>query len=158
GWGDSATSSQFRINAIHDATGAATLTVGQTFNSTTDSAVLTITGVDASTGQVGFSVQHQYAAIGASIAISVAVSDDDTGTANTSTTVNVRAIKPTVTASPVSINENDVATLSGSFTNSIVTDSHELTVSWADPNNNADSTFAVPATNGLVVGQTVNSS
>ena len=32
-WGDN-TSSQFRINAIHDTTGAATLSVDQTFNST----------------------------------------------------------------------------------------------------------------------------
>ena len=46
--------------AIRNAAGTPTLSVGDMFNSSTDGAVLTITSINATTGQVGFSVQHQY--------------------------------------------------------------------------------------------------
>ena len=52
--------STFAVSAIRNAAGTATLHVGDTFNSSTDSAVLTVTSINAATGQVGFSVQHQY--------------------------------------------------------------------------------------------------
>ena len=52
--------STFAVGAIRNAAGTATLHVGDTFNSSTDSGVLTITSINAATGQVGFSVQHQY--------------------------------------------------------------------------------------------------
>ena len=65
----------------------ATLNVGDTFNSSTDSAVLTITSINGLTGQVGFTVQHQYLDDGLApgnntasdtSTIGVTVADDDT--------------------------------------------------------------------------------
>ena len=156
-WGD-AKSSQFKISAIRNAAGATALAVGQTFNSTLDSAVLTIASVDATTGAVGFSVQHQYTAASTGLTISVAVADDDTAEVSTTTTVRVGVVKPTVVANAVNINESQTATLMGSFTNPLVSDTHDVTISWADPNNGDTSTFAVTATSGLTVGKTFNSS
>src|SRR6185295_7443983 len=61
-WDDpnNALASTFSVNAIHDAAGVATLLVGDTFSSTTDTAILPITSINPLTGEVGFSVQHQY--------------------------------------------------------------------------------------------------
>ena len=89
-WGDSTTST-FAVSAIRNAAGSQTLSVGNTFNSTSDSAVLTITSVDAITGQVAFSVSHQYGAEGART-ISTTITDDDTGNDVESTPVNVTII------------------------------------------------------------------
>ena len=64
----------------------ATLHVGDMISSSTDSAVLTITSINAITGQVGFSVQHQYLDDGLALGnntisdvsnIGVTVADDD---------------------------------------------------------------------------------
>ena len=157
-WGDD-DSSEFLIDAIHDSTGATNIIVGDTYNSSSDSAVLTITSVDASAGQVGFSVGHQYTTAGTAIAITATLLDDDTGSGSGSTTVNVGVIAPAISLNSIpSINETETVTLTGSFTNIVVTDAHALTVSWADPNNSNDSTFVIPATNGLSVNQTINSS
>ena len=59
-WADAnnALASTFAVNAIRTAAGTATLSIGDTFASSTDTAVLTITAIDASTGQVSFSVQR----------------------------------------------------------------------------------------------------
>src|SRR5262249_42568752 len=88
-WGDSA-APQFEIPAIRNAAGAATLTLNQVINSTDNSATLTITSINGTTGQIGFSTQHQYTGAGADIGIGVTVLDDDTlqGSATTSITVN----------------------------------------------------------------------
>lgn len=156
-WGDS-TASQFLISAIRDTAGAGTLNVGQTFNSSSDSAILTITSIDANAGQVGFSVGHQYTAAGTDLSISATLLDDDTGNGTASTTVTVGVLAPIVALNPVpAINESETATLTGSFTNIVVADTHTLTVNWGDSNNGNTSTFAVPATNGLSVNQTINS-
>jgi hypothetical protein len=80
GWDDlnNATDSTFALSAI------AALMVGDTINSTTDSAVLTVTGLTADT--VSFSAEHQYLDDGAapgnntasdSSTITVTVTDDD---------------------------------------------------------------------------------
>jgi hypothetical protein len=90
-WGDLSADSTFAISAIMNAAGTQTLSVSDTFNSTSDSAVLTITSVDAITGQVGFSVSHPYAAEGTRT-ITVSLTDDDTGNDTESTTVNVTVI------------------------------------------------------------------
>jgi hypothetical protein len=87
-WGDATAASTFLIPAILNAAGVATLNVGDTFNSTSDSAVLTITSIDSNTGQVGFSVGHQYTVSGAKV-ISASVADDDTGTDVKFATVSV---------------------------------------------------------------------
>src|SRR5204863_1454958 len=52
--------STFAVSAIQNAAGTATLHLGDTFSSSTDSAILTITSINTATGQVGYSVQHQY--------------------------------------------------------------------------------------------------
>src|SRR5262249_4651147 len=61
-WGDPNNSavSTFALPAIQDSSGTPTLSVGQTINSSTDNAVLTITSIDNAMGRVGFSTQHQY--------------------------------------------------------------------------------------------------
>jgi hypothetical protein len=87
-WGDSA-APQFLVSAIQNAAGAATLTVNQTINSTDNSAVLTVTSINSTTGQVGFSIQHVYTASGTSIPISVTVLDDDGLNNSSSTSISV---------------------------------------------------------------------
>ena len=77
-------------NAPLDATftipATASLAVGNTFNSTTDGAVLTVTGVDLAIGEVSFSTEHVYADDGVAPGndtpsdvqlIAASVSDDD---------------------------------------------------------------------------------
>src|SRR5262249_34560349 len=61
-WNDpnNGATSTFALPAIQDLSGTPTLSVGQTINSTTDNAQLTITSIDNITGRVSFSTQHQY--------------------------------------------------------------------------------------------------
>jgi hypothetical protein len=166
--------STFAVSAIRNAAGTATLSVGNTFNSSTDSAVLTITSINAATGQVGFSVQHQYLDDGLApgnntpsdtVTIGVTVADDDAESSNTTVNVIVNNVAPSVALNSVpDVNENSVATLTGSYTDIGKLDAHTLTVHWDDPNNGLDSTFAISAiqnaagTATLHVGDTVNSS
>ena len=111
-WGDpnNGLASTFSVNAIEDAAGTATLNVGDTFSSSTDSAVLTITSIDAATGQVGFSVQHQYLDDGLALGngtisdtsvIGVTVADDDAQSGNTTTSVIVHNVAPAVALNAV---------------------------------------------------------
>ncbi len=156
-WGDpnNAADSTFTVSAIENAAGMATLSVGDMFNSSTDGAVLTITSVNASTGQVGYSVQHQYLDDGLApgngtssdtSTIMVSVADDDGQTGSSTTTVTVHNVTPSVALDVVpDINENGTATLTGSYTDIGLLDIHTLTVNWGDPNNAADSTFTVSA-------------
>jgi hypothetical protein len=175
-WADpnNGSASTFAVNAIRNAAGTATLHVGDTFNSSTDSAVLTITTIDATTGQVGFTVQHQYLDDGLALGnntisdvsiIGVTVADDDAQSGSNTTSVTVHNVSPTVALNTVTdINENGTATLTGTYTDIGLLDAHTLTVDWDDPNNGLDSTFAVNAiqnaagTATLHVGDTFNSS
>ena len=175
-WGDpnNAANSTFAIDAIRDAAGTPTLSVGDTFNSSTDSAVLTITAINAATGQVSYSVQHQYLDDGLApgngttsdgSTITVTVADDDAQSGSDSEAVLVSNVAPTITLNAVpSINENGAATLTGSYTDIGLLDGHTLTVDWDDPNNGANSTFAIDAIRDaagnptLSVGDTFNSS
>ncbi len=175
-WGDpnNGSASTFAVNAIQDTSGAATLHVGDTFNSSTDSAVLTITSVSAATGQVGFSVQHQYLDDGLALGnntdndistIGVTVVDDDADSGNNTTTVTVHNVAPAVALNTVTdINENGFATLAGSYTDIGLLDAHKVTINWDDPNNGLASTFVVSAiqnaagTATLHVGDTFSSS
>ena len=166
--------STFAVNAIRNAAGAATLNVGDTFSSSTDGAILTITAIDTTTGQVSFSVQHQYLDDGLALGnntisdvsmIGVTVADDDTQSGNQTATITVHNVTPAVALNAVpDINENGVATLTGSYTDIGLLDAHVLTVNWADGNNASASTFAVNAirnaagTATLSVGDTFNSS
>lgn len=88
-WGDTSMP-QFLVPAIRNAAGAIALTVGQMVPSTDNSAiVLTITSFNSTTGQVGFSVQHQYTAAGTNIPIGVGVLDDDTLSNQATTSITV---------------------------------------------------------------------
>jgi len=175
-WADpnNATASTFAVGAIQNAAGMATLHVGDTINSSTDSAVLTITSINATTGQVGFSVQHQYLDDGLALGnntisdvsiIGVTVADDDAQSGSNTVSVTVHNVSPTVALNTVTdINENGTATLTGTYSDIGLLDAHTLTVDWDDPNNGLDSTFAVNAiqnaagTATLHVGDTFNSS
>ena len=175
-WADENNSSPstFPVPAIQDSVGTPTLSVGNTFSSSTDGAILTITSIDAATGQVGFSVQHEYLDDGLAPGnntindpsiIGVMVMDDDASSGSGSTTLTVHNAAPAVTLSAVpDINENGVATLTGSYTDIGLLDAHILTVNWADENNTLASTFAVNAirnaagTATLSVGDTFASS
>ncbi|HEX5470569.1 MAG TPA: hypothetical protein VFW73_01725 [Lacipirellulaceae bacterium] len=175
-WGDSNSgfASTFIVSAVQSASGVATLHVGDTFNSSTDSAVLSITSINAATGQVGFTVQHQYLDDGlapgngttsdASL-IGITVADDDGQSGSNTTSVTVHNVVPSVALSAVpDINENGVATLTGSYTDIGHLDVHTLTVNWDDPNNSSASTFTISAvenaagTATLHVGDTFSSS
>ena len=146
-WADpnNGSASTFAVSAIQNAAGAATLHVGDTFNSSTDSAVLTITTIDATTGQVGFTVQHQYLDDGLALGnntisdvsiIGVTVADDDTQSGSNTTSVTVHNVSPAVALNSVTdINENGVATLTGTYTDIGLLDDHTLTVDWDDPHN-----------------------
>ena len=171
-WGDpnNSTASTFSVPAIQNAAGTATLTNGQTFNSTTDSAVLTITSIDTTTGKVGFSVQHQYLDDGVSpgnatasdtSTISVSVTDLDGQSGANTTSVTISDAAPSVVLNPVSnIAVNGTATLTGTFTDVGLLDQHPILVDWGD---NSTPQFLVPAirnaagTATLTVGQMINS-
>jgi hypothetical protein len=155
-WGDqnNAANSTFTIPAVRDALGNLTLAVGNTFSSG-DGATLTITSVDTLTGQVGFSVQHQYLDDGVApgnntatdtSTITVTVSDDDTASDIKSTTVVVSNVPPALTLNSVSpVSEDGVATLTGSYTDIGKLDQHTLTINWGDPNNTTNSVFTIDA-------------
>jgi len=167
-WDDpnNALASTFTITAIQNAAGTLTLHVGDTFSSSTDSAVLTITSVDAATGNVGFYVQHQYLDDGLALGngtisdtstIGVTVADDDAQSGSNTTTVTVHNVTPSVSLNAVpDIDENGIATLTGSYTDIGLLDAHSITVNWNDPNNGAASTFSVTAIQNAAGAATLN--
>jgi hypothetical protein len=169
-WGDENNPdiSTFQIDAIFNSGGNQTLTVGETFGSITDGASLLITAVDTATGQVSFSVEHQYLDDGTAPGnntisdvsiIGATIADDDGLDSSTTTSVTVFNVAPTVGLNTVAdINEHDFATLTGSFTDIGLSDVHSLTVHWGDDNNSVDSTFTVDPTATLTSGQTFGSS
>jgi len=67
------------LNSIFDVDATTDLSVGDTFASTSgDGATLTVTGIVAATGEVSFSVVHQFAT-GGIFDVGLTVEDDDTG-------------------------------------------------------------------------------
>lgn len=67
--------------------------------------------------------------------ITVTVTDDDGGSAQSSTTIQVNNIAPVVTGlalNAYSINENDTITLSGTFTDPGILDTHTVIINWGD--------------------------
>jgi hypothetical protein len=168
-WGDSnsTANSTFTISPIQNAAGTAILTNGQTVNSSTDSAVLTITSIDATTGKVGFSVQHLYLDDGGNgtasdtISISVSVTDSDAQSGANTTMVTVSDAAPTVVLDPIpSVAVNGTATLTGAYTDVGLLDQHSLLVDFGD---GSIPQFLVPPVRNaagaptLTVGQTINS-
>jgi hypothetical protein len=153
-------------------TSSSTLSVGDTFNSSTDSAVLTVTSVDLASGEVGFSVQHLYLDDGPAPGngttsdtetIVVTATDDDTGQNTAETTVLVKNVAPTITGFESDATfedkgeEGEPVTVTGTVTDPGLLDEHNVVVVWGDPNAD-DSTFSLPASSTLSVGDTVNSS
>jgi hypothetical protein len=81
-WGDGGTST-FAVSSL------SALTIGNTFASSTDAAVLTVTDVDLVTSEITFTAgSHQYASAD-SYTVDVTVTDDDTGLDGQSTTADI---------------------------------------------------------------------
>lgn len=121
------------------------LSVNDTFNSSTDSAVLTITSVSG--GTVGFTVQHQYLDDGVApgngtaedtSSITVTVSDDDLGDGADTTDVLVQNVDPVITlttnsaSSETKAEEDEPVTISGNFTDVGTLDLHTVSIDWGD--------------------------
>jgi hypothetical protein len=145
-WGDpnDATVSQFTLGPT-DVLGTGPISS----NTSGDTAILTVTSVNTTTGEVQFNVTHQYLDDGDSSSgnntpsdtstISVTVADDDTGTASQSQMVVVTNVAPVVTLlGPAAADEGQ--TKSYTFTTS-------------DPGTD---TFTIVATSGGSVGTVSN--
>ena len=141
--------STFSIPAIRNAAGIPTLSVGQTFSSSTDEAVLTIIFINSVTGQVDFSVQHQYlddglapgnATIQDTSTISVTVTDDESESGSDTETVLVKNVAPVLNVAPnQTVNEGQLLNLSGIgtpplalFADQGTIDVHTATINWGD--------------------------
>jgi hypothetical protein len=165
-WADAnnALASTFAVNAIRNAAGTATLSVGDTFASSTDTAVLTITAIDATTGQVSFSVQHQYLDDGLAPGngttsdvsiIGVTVLDDDSQTGSNTTPVTVHNVAPTILSlTGDSIDEGHVATIGMNVGDPGTLEVFTVNVDWRDGSTAtigglgaADATGTIGATN-----------
>ncbi|MGN6134359.1 MAG: hypothetical protein ACTHOU_07635, partial [Aureliella sp.] len=91
-------------------------------------------------GTTTFTLTHQYlddnpsGSASDSYVIGLSVSDDDTGTTSSSTTVTVNNVAPTLSALvATAISENGVTTLTGKITDASGLDSFTLNVNWGDP-------------------------
>jgi hypothetical protein len=153
------------------------LSAGTSLSSTTDSAILTITSLDRTTGQIGFSVQHRYLDDGLApgnvtesdvSVVSVTVTDDDGGSGSSARFVTISNAAPGIGlfvgfGSPPQFPENGNLGILGIYTDSAL-DAQTVTINWGDPNNAADSTFTIPAVEDsggnevLFTGNTFNSS
>ncbi len=139
-WGDT----NSPANSTFALPGTTSLAALQTYASSTDSAVLTITAVNLATGFVEFSAQHQYLDDGSSpgnstasdsYTITVTVADDDTGSGSGTTSVTVNNLAPMVTSLNLSnsvIYEGGSTTLSGAFADIGTLDDHTVTINWGD--------------------------
>jgi hypothetical protein len=138
-WGDpnNGTHSTFTVPATN------ILSVNHTINSTSaDGAVLTITAINAATGQVGFSVQHRYLDDGVAPGnsttsdtntITVTVADDDLGTGNATRTVLVNNVAPQISdPADTSVNEHSEVTLTATITDPGTRDVFSVDVDWKD--------------------------
>jgi autotransporter-associated beta strand protein len=159
-WGDSNSPSvsTFALPAF------AALQVNQTFTSSTDNAILTITSLTPATNTVGFSLSHVYLnnlPNNAPFTVSVTVTDSSGGSNTATTPANVVNVPPSVTglaANLVQIFESQTTTLSGTFTDPGPLDTHTVTINWDDPNATGLSTFALGPFGTLAVNQTFTSS
>jgi hypothetical protein len=73
------------------------------------------------------------------------------------TTVNVVPAAAQFTINPFDTQEGQTANLTGRFLDSYTDATHTLTVTWGDWHSSTPSTFVIPATNSLTVGQVINS-
>jgi hypothetical protein len=163
-WNDSNNSaaSTFQLPAIQDASGAPTLSVGQTISSQTDNALLTITSIDNATGRVGFSTQHQYVDDGPApgdgyydngTVISSTITGDDSSQSSTYRYATISNVAPTISAdTPANVSESTPVTLTGTFTDPGLVDGHTLQVTWSYSGysySSITSSFTLPAMRDL---------
>lgn len=77
---------------------------------------------------------------------------------NRAPSVLVQNAQPELVLDPAgSMDENSTFHLTGTLTDQGLLDEHDVVVEWSDPNASAASTFALPATSTLVVGDVFNS-
>jgi hypothetical protein len=159
-WGDANnnTDSTFAVPAT------SSLTVNLTITSSTDTAVLTITAVNKTTGVVTYSVQHRYVDDGAAPGNNTE-SDNSTATATVSdglasasdtATITVTNVLPTITdPANTSANENSEVTLSTTITDPGTLERFTATVDWGDGQASSDSiNLGITAISDQVVGNT----
>jgi hypothetical protein len=170
-WGDPNNSapSTFALPAIQDLSGTPTLSVGQTINSTSDNAQLTITSIDNTTGRVDFSTQHEYVDDGPApgdgysnngVLINSTITGDDSSQTNIFRYGYISNVTPRlVLDTPANVSEGTPATLTGTFTDSGLVDGHTLQISWNSPSYGYSSitlTFTLPALVDLAGQATLN--
>jgi hypothetical protein len=147
------------------------ITAGDTFNSTTDGATLSVNSVAG--GYVAFSVTHTYSDDGpapgdGNIAntslMTITVTDDDGAPGTSSTYLYVNDTPASLEFNwDGDIVEYATTTFYGAYTDPGLLDAQTLSISWNDSNNSAASTFQLPAiqdpsgTPTLSVGQTISS-
>jgi len=155
-WGDPLSTGGNNSNFALPA--SSVLSVGDTFNSSTDAAVLSITAVNAGTGEIGFSVPQQYLDDNPSgtpsdnYQITVTVSDPAANTA-LSIPVTVNNVAPNLgsLAVPSPVEEGVAMTLSGVLDDPGTLDNFLLSVDWGD--GGAVENFNYPAgTTGIDPG------
>lgn len=88
----------------------------------------------------------------------VVVSTADQNAGEYVLTINRAPTVGQLTLSDAMILENESVSLTGSFRDQNLGDSHTVVVDWDNPNDGSDSTFDVPATLSLSVGDTFSSS
>ena len=137
-----------RTNSTFAVPATSSLTANQTINSSTDTAVLTITAVNTTTGVVTYSVQHRYTDDGVAPGNNMASDNstatvtvtDDLNSGSDTATVTVNNVVPTITDPPnTSVNENSEVTLSTTVTDPGTSDTFVATVNWGDGQSAADS-------------------
>ncbi|MDF1754813.1 MAG: autotransporter-associated beta strand repeat-containing protein [Verrucomicrobiales bacterium] len=168
-WGDAndTRDSVFELSAryeVDSATGELTQVLGTvghtTFTSSDGAATLTVTGVNNTSGEITFTVDHTYLDDGAAgtpfggangtasdqVDISVTVLDDDSLSTTSTTSVTISNVAPTVSLNAITaITENGYAIAAGRITDQGRLDSHHIVIDWGDPNNTADSIFDLDA-------------
>ncbi|MCP4783227.1 MAG: hypothetical protein GY903_03280 [Fuerstiella sp.] len=165
----------FTVNPIDGSLTAVLGEIGFTsFESTTDDSVLTIDSVNQTSGEIAFTVKHQYLDDGVAggqpgenysawdaHTIVVDVADDDGGTDEATVGVRVTNVAPTLALGVTDIRENDHALLTGTLADIGRLDSHDVDIDWNDTNDTTDAhfdltpIFTIDVSTGLLTQQLV---
>ncbi|MEC5129680.1 autotransporter-associated beta strand repeat-containing protein [Verrucomicrobiales bacterium BCK34] len=126
---------------------AANLISGTVTAANGDSLVIT---VDSGTGEISFSVTHQYydddpsGTFGDDVVVGVTVKDDDNASVSDSVGLHINDVASTVTLdAPGAIVENDILTLTGNYTDVGLLDTQTLVVNWGDVSDTVPATFDI---------------
>ncbi len=130
-----------------DGTTTAGLTSGTVIAPNGDVMVIT---VDSVSGEISFSVTHQYldddpsGTFGDDVVVGVTVKDDDNASVSDTVGFQINDVASTVTLdAPGAIDENDALTLTGSYTDIGLLDTQTLVLNWGDSNDAALATFDI---------------